>query len=80
MESFTMDVKKNGFFHALQKAGVANCKAFQKHKWLRPFAWLYQLFRYMGRGIAALFRREKLTKDISSGKEKADFYKRLGIQ
>ena len=79
MENFTMEVKKNGFFKTLQRAGVANCKAFQKHKWLRPFAWLYQLFRYLGRGIAALFRKEKLAQDISSGKEKADFYKRLGI-
>ena len=79
MESFTMSVKQHGFFRTLQRAGVANCKAFQKHKILRPFAWLYQLFRYIGRGIAALFRKEKLTDDISAGKEKADFFKRLGI-
>ena len=80
MESFTMEVKKQGFFKTLQRAGVANCKAFQKHKWLRPFAWLYQLFRLFGRGIAALFRGKALAKDLSSGKEKADFYKRLGIE
>ncbi len=80
MQSFTMGVKKEGFFRTLQKAGVANCKAFQKHRILRPFAWLYQLFRYLGRGIAALFRREKLIADISSGKEKADFFRRLGIE
>ena len=80
MESFTMEVKKQGFFKTLQRAGVANCKAFQKHKWLRPFAWLYQLFRLLGRGIAALFRGKKLAKDLSSGKEKSDFYKRLGIE
>ena len=72
-------MKQHGFFRTLQRAGVANCKAFQKHKILRPFAWLYQLFRYIGRGIAALFRKEKLTDDISAGKEKADFFKRLGI-
>ena len=80
MQSFTMSVKKQGFFRTLQQAGVANCKAFQKHKFLRPFAWLYQLFRYLARGIAALFRGKKLAKDLSSGKEKADFYRRLGIQ
>lgn len=80
MQNFTMSVKKQGFFKTLQRAGVENCKAFQKHRFLRPFAWLYQLFRYFKRGVAALFRREKLLKDVSSGKQKADFYKRLGIK
>lgn len=80
MQNLTMSVKKQGFFKTLQRAGVENCKAFQKHRFLRPFAWLYQLFRYFKRGVAALFRREKLLKDVSSGKQKADFYKRLGIK
>lgn len=80
MESFTMEVKKQGFFKALQRAGIANCKTFQKYKWLRPFAWLYQLFRLFGRGMVALFRGGKLAKDLSAGKRKADFYKRLGIE
>lgn len=79
MREFTMDVKKNGFFRTLQRVGVANCEAFQKHKILRPFAWLYQLFRYAGRGIRALFRKENLRADAETGKKKADFYSRLGI-
>ena len=80
MQSFTMSVKKQGFFRTLQRAGVANCKAFQKHRILRPFAWLYQLCRYFKRGVAALFKREKLISDLSEGNRKADFYKRLGIE
>ena len=80
MQNLTMSVKKQGFFKTLQRAGVENCKAFQKHRFLRPFAWIYQLFRYLKRGLSALFRREKLLKDVSSGKQKADFYKRLGIK
>ena len=79
MENFTMSVKKNGFFKTLQTAGVANCKAFQKYKILRPFAWLYQLIRYCFKGVAAIFRKEKIFEDASAGREKADFYKRLGI-
>ena len=79
MQTLTMTVKKQGFFRTLQNAGVENCAAFKKHKFLRPFAWLYQLFRYFKRGIVRLFKREKLLADISSGKEKNDFYKRLGI-
>ncbi|MBQ7172945.1 MAG: nucleotidyltransferase family protein [Clostridia bacterium] len=79
MRELSIGIKQNGFFRTLQKAGVANCKAFQKHKILRPFAWIYQLFRYAGKGIASLFRGEKLRKEADEGKEKADFYRRLGI-
>lgn len=80
VESLTMEIKKVGFFRALQNAGVENCEAFKKHKILRPFAWLYQLFRYAGRGIAALFRGKLRAGDVKSGKEKADFFDRLGIK
>ena len=80
VESLTMEIKKFGFFRALQNAGVENCAAFKKHKILRPFAWIYQLFRYLFRGVAALFRGKLRAKDVKSGSEKSDFYKRLGIQ
>ena len=79
MEAFTISVKKHGLFRTLQTAGVANCKAFQKHKLLRPFAWLYQSFRYARKGLIAVFRKEKLVEGVSKGKEKSDFYERLGV-
>lgn len=79
MKSFSMSVKEEGLFRALQKAGLANSKACREHKILRPFAWLYQLLRYFGRGIAALFHGEKLGRDIEAGKDEADFFGRLGI-
>ena len=39
-------VSRIGFFRHLQNRGEANWKAYHKHQWLKPFAWLYQLFRY----------------------------------
>ena len=80
MQSFAMGAKTDGFFRTLQRAGVGTCKVFQKHKFLRPFAWLYQLCKCVKRAIAALFRGEKLWRDVSVGKKQADFYKRLGIE
>lgn len=80
LRSLTMSVKKNGFFKTLQAAGMENCELFKKHKLLRPFAWLYQLFRYIKRGFAALLKGDRFSGDISSGKSKADFYERLGIK
>ena len=79
MESVTMDIKEKGLFRSLQDTGLSCWKAAQKHAFLRPFAWLYQIFRFIGKGIAALLSGERFGKDISGGAEKADFYKRLGI-
>lgn len=79
ISSFTMEVKKHGLFRTLQRAGVANCKVFQKHAVLRPFAWIYQSFRYFRKGIVALFKGEKLSEDVAEGKKKAEFFAKLGI-
>ena len=80
MENITMDVKKNGLFRTLQSAGELNWKACQRHRFLKPFAWLYQLFRFMFRGVKALLGGADFRKDITTGSEKDDFYLRLGIR
>ena len=79
MEALTMSVREDGLFKALQDAGLANWKAAQKYRFLRPFAWIYQLFRYIFRGIKAFFKGADFRKDIANGSEKNDFYERLGI-
>lgn len=38
-------------FQLLQRHGHHNWKALKKHPWLRPFAWLYQLCRYIRKGF-----------------------------
>lgn len=40
-----------GFFKNLQDRGIKNWGSVQKHTWLKPFAWIYQLFRYIKKGI-----------------------------
>lgn len=80
MQEFTIVLKEKGLFRTLQDAGTENCEAFKKHKILRPFAWIYQSFRYITRGIKAVFGGEKLTGDIAKGKEQFDFFKRLGLK
>ncbi len=80
MEGVAMGVRKEGWFRFLQNTGTANWKAAQKHRFLRPFAWLYQLFRFGFRGVKSLLRGDRLAKDAASGAEKSDFYRRLGIE
>ena len=78
-ESFTAGVRKQGLFRYLQNTGEKNWEIYHKHKELRPFAWLYQSFRFMGKGTAALFRGERFSQDLSVGKERAGLYHKLGI-
>ena len=40
-----------GFFRNLQERGLSNWKVTQKYVWLAPFAWVYQLLRYIRKGI-----------------------------
>lgn len=79
-ESIALRSRRGNLFRFLQRTGSEQWQACQKHRFLRPFAWLYQLFRYIGMGIAALFRGENIVKDYAKGKKKSYFYKRLGIE
>lgn len=78
-ESFTTGVRKQGLFRYLQHSGEKNWKLYHKHKGLQPFAWLYQSFRFAGKGTAAFFRGERFSQAISAGKERVSLYKDLGI-
>lgn len=80
VETVTMNIRKKGLFRYLQTVGVSNWKACQKHKILQPFAWLYQIFRYIVKGFTELFRGEKIVKDLKRGNKKSDFMKKTGIE
>lgn len=40
------------FFRYLQQRGTSNWILLQKYPWLKPFAWLYQLCRYIRKGFS----------------------------
>jgi hypothetical protein len=70
---------QTGVFNWLQSHGIANWKAAQKYKILKPFAWLYQACRSIGIGIKALFSRKHSIRQINDGYKKRVLMKRLGI-
>lgn len=39
------------FFQLLQRHGCYNWQALKRYPWLRPFAWIYQLCRYIRKGL-----------------------------
>ncbi len=63
----------------LQKAGLRNWKAANKYLVLRPFAWLYQIWRYIRKGTRALMNSKDAMKGFKTSAEKADILRRLEI-
>ena len=59
-ESVKESINKQGAFKYLQRAGLINWSLAQKYAVFRPFAWLYQLLRYAGKGITGLFTGKKV--------------------
>ena len=79
MKELTSGIRKKGLFRVLQEAGVANFAICRRNRFFRCFAWLFQTFRFLGRGIVALFRGDHLKKDLKDGNEAANFYRKLGL-
>lgn len=78
-EYITISARRMGMFRYLQARGEQNWTKSQEHPFLRRFAWLYQIFRYIKRGLSAIFHGEPIAKGMSSGTEKYDFLERLGL-
>ncbi len=74
----TASIRKNGLFHRLQDSGERNWKALKKHPGLKPFAWLYQVFRYVRQGLTS-GRVLHMRQDVRRGEERAQLMRDLGI-
>ncbi|MBQ6173915.1 MAG: nucleotidyltransferase family protein [Clostridia bacterium] len=75
-ERITAAIKRQGLFRYLQQAGEKNWRAYRKHPWLRPFCWVFQVFRLIRRGFRRVW---KLRSDIKRGKDRYKLLNKLGI-
>ena len=78
VESTVSRLKRRGFRY-LQQAGEHNWNAYHKHRWLKPFAWIYQIGRYARQGFQAKRKGAKIIEDIGRGKKRSDLYQDLKI-
>ena len=78
VEMVTRRLINEGVFQTLQSAGEFNWKALKKHPELKPFAWIYQSFRYITKGISAR-RGGKLHDDYKRATERAKLVKDLEL-
>lgn len=69
---------RDGFFRNLQKSGQRNWKLLKTCPWLKPFAWLYQLFRYARRGLSRKNPIRSLKMDLDRSRKLNDMLTRLG--
>ena len=76
-ESVNYSIRKEGVFKYLQRAGMYNWSLAQKYTFFRPFAWLYQLFRYVFMGIAGLFTGKKVFMKTKRNMSLEELWKRL---
>lgn len=69
---------RDGLFRNLQRSGERNWKLLKTYPWLRPFAWLYQVFRYARKGLARKNPIRSLKSDLERSKKLNDMLTRLG--
>ena len=83
------DISENVFAHArtlklgfrlLQRQGLINWKAAQKHKSLKPFAWIHQLFRYASKGLKRDHAVPKVLAEYAAAGKKAALFDALGVK
>lgn len=66
-----------GFFKNLQKQGTANWKRLERTPWLKPFAWAYQLGRYVRWGLKTSRIRD-FRKNMSASRKRNRLMDELG--
>ena len=68
------------FFSLLQKRGLENWKAAKKYSFLMPFAWIYQGFRYVSRGIKRDSAVSKLKEEYAAARKRNKMFDALGVK
>lgn len=67
-------------FSLLQRRGLINWKSVKKYHWLRPFAWLYQLTRYIKNGFERDSSISKLKQEYELSKARDQLFSKLGVK
>ena len=71
----TRNASLKSMMKTLQYSGLKNWKAVRKHRLFHPFAWIYQAFRYLHRGI-----RTDWVGAIRESRKRRKMFIRLGVR
>lgn len=67
------------FFRYLQEVGCRNWAAAKRHRWLRPFAWVYQLVRFAARGVKNAASMPSVKESVQKTKQRDQLFEQLGV-
>ncbi len=79
VETVAVGLRKKGVFRYLQFAGEHNWEAYKKHKWLKPFCWIYQIGRYARQGVRLKRSGNQILEDFERGNQRSVLLKKLGL-
>lgn len=79
-ENVGVSFYSEGFFHRLQHAGEKNWKLYHAHRYLKPFCWLYQFFRYFTLCLFSGRSLKEINEIRSLSKSHFDLLKSLHIE
>ena len=79
IEKVSTGIQRFGLFRYLQIAGENNWNAYHRHHWLKPFCWLYQIFRYAKQGLHSNRSKTQFALDYTRSRSRYDLLTRLGI-
>lgn len=77
-ENVTTGVRKYGLFRYLQMGGELTWNLYHKHRWLKPFCWLFQIGRLMTLGVKTGWGVKTL-QDIENSNERYELLRELNI-
>ena len=79
-KAFTYARSLKAVFGLLQSQGLINWEASREYKILRPFAWIYQLFRYLSRGLKREQAALKIKEEYIAARRKTAMLDALGVK
>lgn len=80
INTFTYARNPIAFFRLLQERGMANWKLTKKYWLLRPFAWVYQLGRYMYKGLGRKKPINELKEEYKIARKRLVLFDYLGVK
>ena len=69
----------SNFFINIQRAGEYNWEAYRGHRWLKPFAGVYQIFRYFRQVISTPNVLKNFIKGLSEAKKRKKMMEKMGV-
>ena len=79
VENAVVRMREQGAFRYLQQHGEETWEAYHRHPWLKPFAWAYQIIRFILNVLHLHRSGAQLKDDLKHGADRSDLLQKLGL-